>query len=68
MNEYMRPCKIIYVLLDGVGDLAHPGFGNMTPLEVGKNAKLGFFDQERMYGQCLKCWDWDSPSIRYSGL
>ena len=53
MNEYMRPCKIIYVLLDGVGDLAHPGFGNMTPLEVAKTPNLDFLTKKGCMGNVL---------------
>ena len=33
--------KIVYVLLDGVGDLPHPDIKNMTPLQAAKNTKLG---------------------------
>ena len=36
----MNVCKIIYVLLDGVGDLAHPEFANRTPLEAAKTPNL----------------------------
>ena len=28
--------KMIYVLLDGVGDLPHPDIGNKTPLDAAK--------------------------------
>src|SRR5215831_4747355 len=40
MSENMNVCKIIYVLLDGVGDLAHPEFANRTPLEAAKTPNL----------------------------
>src|ERR1044072_410184 len=32
--------KLIYVLLDGIGDLPHPLLGNSTPLEVAQTPNL----------------------------
>src|ERR671932_148517 len=32
--------KLIYVLLDGIGDLPHPLLGNLTPLEVAHTPNL----------------------------
>src|SRR5919198_4228882 len=32
--------KLIYILLDGIGDLAHPSLGNSTPLEAAYTPKL----------------------------
>src|SRR5919199_282 len=32
--------KLIYVLLDGIGDLPHPSLGNLTPLEVAHTPNL----------------------------
>lgn len=53
MNEYIRPCKIVYVLLDGVGDLAHPDYGNMTPLEAAKTPNLDFLAKRGCMGNVL---------------
>src|ERR671938_825846 len=32
--------KLIYVLLDGIGDLPHPLLGNSTPLQVARTPNL----------------------------
>ena len=53
MNEYTRPCKIVYVLLDGVGDLVHPDYGNMTPLEAAKTPNLDFLAKRGCMGNVL---------------
>ncbi len=53
MNEHGRNCKIIYVLLDGVGDLAHPNFGNTTPLEAANTPNLDFLASKGCMGNVL---------------
>lgn len=53
MSEHVRNCKIIYVLLDGVGDLAHPNFGNATPLEAAKTPNLDFLASKGCMGNVL---------------
>src|SRR5262252_1161894 len=53
MNEHGRNCKIIYVLLDGVGDLAHPNFGNTTPLEAANTPNLDFLASKGCMGRVI---------------
>lgn len=53
MNQYTRCCKFIYVLLDGVGDLSDPGFGNTTPLEAAKTPNLDFLTKKGRMGNVI---------------
>lgn len=53
MNQYTRSCKFIYVLLDGVGDLSDPGFGNATPLEAAKTPNLDFLTKKGCMGNVI---------------
>jgi 2,3-bisphosphoglycerate-independent phosphoglycerate mutase len=45
--------KFIYVLLDGIGDLPHPAFGNMTPLEAARTPNLDFLAKKGSMGNVL---------------
>ena len=45
--------KIIYVLLDGVGDLPHPDIGNKTPLEAAQTPNLDKLTKNGKMGQVI---------------
>ena len=45
--------KIIYVLLDGVGDLPHPDIDNKTPLEAAKTPNLDKLAKNGKMGQVI---------------
>lgn len=45
--------KFVYVLLDGIGDLPHPAFGNMTPLEAARTPNLDFLAKKGSMGNVL---------------
>ena len=45
--------KIVYVLLDGVGDLPHPDIGNKTPLEAAQTPNLDKLAKNGKMGQVI---------------
>ena len=45
--------KIIYVLLDSVGDLPHPDIGNKTPLEAAQTPNLDKLTKNGKMGQVI---------------
>lgn len=45
--------KIIYVLLDGIGDLPHPSLNNMTPLEAASTPNLDNLARNGSMGQVI---------------
>lgn len=45
--------KIVYVLLDGVGDLPHPDLGGLTPLEAAKSPNLDDLAQRGIMGKVV---------------
>ena len=45
--------KIIYVLLDGVGDLPHPDINNKTPLEAAQTPNLDILAKNGKMGQVI---------------
>ncbi len=45
--------KIIYVLLDGIGDLPHPSINNLTPLEASSTPNLDYLAKHGLLGQVI---------------
>ena len=45
--------KLIYVLLDGVGDLPHPDINNKTPLEAAQTPNLDKLTKNGKMGQVI---------------
>jgi len=45
--------KIVYVLLDGVGDLPHPDINNKTPLDSAKTPNLDLLTKNGKMGQVI---------------
>ena len=45
--------KIIYVLLDGVGDLPHPDLAGKTPLEVATTRNMDILTKNGIMGQVI---------------
>jgi 2,3-bisphosphoglycerate-independent phosphoglycerate mutase len=45
--------KIIYVILDGIGDLPHPSINNMTPLEASATPNLDYLANNGIMGQVI---------------
>ena len=53
--------KMIYVLLDGVGDLPHPDIGNKTPLDAAKTPNLDKMAQNGKMGQVISVGEGIAP-------
>ncbi len=53
MSDDNSKVKIVYVLLDGVGDLPHPDIDNKTPLENAKTPNLDRLTQNGQMGQVI---------------
>jgi 2,3-bisphosphoglycerate-independent phosphoglycerate mutase len=49
-NNYL---KIIYVILDGIGDLPHPSINNLTPLEASTTPNLDYLAKNGIMGQVI---------------
>lgn len=45
--------KIIYVILDGIGDLPHPSINNLTPLEASTTPNLDYLAKNGIMGQVI---------------
>jgi len=45
--------KIIYVILDGIGDLPHPSINNLTPLEASITPNLDYLAKNGIMGQVI---------------
>ncbi|HEX9319238.1 MAG TPA: hypothetical protein VF884_09900, partial [Nitrososphaeraceae archaeon] len=45
--------KIIYVLLDGIGDLPHPDLNGLTPLEAAKTTNFDLLAKQGVMGEVL---------------
>jgi 2,3-bisphosphoglycerate-independent phosphoglycerate mutase len=45
--------KIVYVLLDGIGDLPHPDLNGLTPLEAAKSPNLDKLAQRGIMGEVI---------------
>ena len=45
--------KIVYVLLDGVGDLPHPDIGNKTPLQAAKTPNMDQLAKNGKMGEVI---------------
>jgi len=43
--------KIIYVLLDGIGDLPHPDLDDLTPLEAAQTPNLDLIAHNGVSGE-----------------
>ena len=52
---------MIYVLLDGVGDLPHPDIGNKTPLDAAKTPNLDKMAQNGKKGQVISVGEGIAP-------
>jgi 2,3-bisphosphoglycerate-independent phosphoglycerate mutase len=47
------PLKIIYVILDGIGDLPHPSINNLTPLEAANTPNLDSLAMNGIMGEVI---------------
>jgi 2,3-bisphosphoglycerate-independent phosphoglycerate mutase len=47
------PLKIIYVILDGIGDLPHPSINNLTPLEAANTPNLDSLAMKGIMGEVI---------------
>lgn len=45
--------KIVYVLLDGIGDLPHPSINNQTPLEAADTPNLDYLAKHGLLGEVI---------------
>jgi 2,3-bisphosphoglycerate-independent phosphoglycerate mutase len=45
--------KIIYVLLDGIGDLPHPDLNGLTPLEAAKTTNIDLLAKQGVMGEVI---------------
>ena len=45
--------KIIYVILDGIGDLPHPSLDGLTPLEAAETPNLDYLARNGMMGEVI---------------
>jgi 2,3-bisphosphoglycerate-independent phosphoglycerate mutase len=45
--------KIIYVILDGIGDLPHPSLDGLTPLEAAETPNLDYLARNGMIGEVI---------------
>ena len=45
--------KIVYVLLDGIGDLPHPSINNQTPLEASYTPNLDYLATQGLLGEVI---------------
>ncbi len=45
--------KIIYVILDGIGDLPHPSINNLTPLEAAITPNLDYLAMNGLMGEVI---------------
>jgi 2,3-bisphosphoglycerate-independent phosphoglycerate mutase len=57
----LNQSKIIYVLLDGVGDLPHPDLNNLTPLEAAYTPQLDRIARMGVSGQVVSVGDGIAP-------
>lgn len=53
--------KIIYVLLDGIGDLPHPSLNNLTPLDAAHTPHLNILAEQGCMGQAISVGRGISP-------
>jgi 2,3-bisphosphoglycerate-independent phosphoglycerate mutase len=53
--------KIIYVLLDGIGDLPHPSLNNLTPLDAAHTPHLDILAEQGCMGQAISVGRGISP-------
>jgi 2,3-bisphosphoglycerate-independent phosphoglycerate mutase len=53
--------KIIYVLLDGIGDLPHPSLNNLTPLDAAHTPHLDKLAEQGCMGQAISVGRGISP-------
>ena len=60
--------KIIYVLLDGVGDLPHPDLAGKTPLEAATTKNMDVLEKKWYYGSGYISWKGYSTRIRHCCL
>lgn len=51
--NHFRNLKIIYVLLDGIGDLPHPDLNGLTPLEAAKTPNMDKLAKKGVMGNVL---------------
>ena len=49
----MNDTKIVYVLLDGIGDLPHPSLDNLTPLEAAHTPNLDTLARNGAMGRVI---------------
>lgn len=47
------PLKIIYVILDGIGDLPHPSINNLTPLDAANTPNLDSLAMNGIMGEVI---------------
>jgi 2,3-bisphosphoglycerate-independent phosphoglycerate mutase len=52
-NQLSSNIKIVYILLDGVGDLPHPSLNNLTPLEAAHTPYLDSLSRNGCMGQVI---------------
>jgi 2,3-bisphosphoglycerate-independent phosphoglycerate mutase len=45
--------KILYVILDGIGDLPHPSINNLTPLEAANTPNLDYLAMNGIMGEVI---------------
>ena len=57
----MNQSKIIYVLLDGIGDLPHPDLNYLTPLEAAYTPHLDSIARKGVSGQVVSVGDGIAP-------
>ena len=57
----MNQSKIIYVLLDGIGDLPHPDLNYLTPLEAAYTPHLDRIARNGVSGQVVSVGDGIAP-------
>ena len=53
LNRKNSSLKIIYVILDGIGDLPHPSFDGLTPLEAANTPNLDYLAINGMMGEVI---------------
>jgi 2,3-bisphosphoglycerate-independent phosphoglycerate mutase len=50
------PDKLVLVIIDGVGDVTIPAFGDMTPLQVAHTPNLDCIAGVRAVGAWVRAW------------
>ena len=53
MDRKNSSLKIIYVILDGIGDLPHPSLDGLTPLEAAETPNLDYLARNGMMGEVI---------------